>query len=111
MSPGPRDIPSSPAAGAGSRCWWGTLENVLTMEHPDLCSPMERDGEKPERNQEILPSTWWMRPRMMGRSWAPQSSPRVQFRRRESNPAWNKRHWHKSQSGIFRGPEDAAALG
>lgn len=27
-----------------------TVWNVLTMEHPDLGSPMERVGEKPERN-------------------------------------------------------------
>lgn len=62
-----------------------TVGNVLTMEQPDLGSPMERDGEKPERNQGILPSTWWMRPRMMGWSWASQSSPRP-WSRRESNP-------------------------
>lgn len=59
-----------------------TVGNVLTKEHPDLGSPIERDGEKPERNQGILPSTWWMGPMMMGWSWAPQSSPRPKSRRR-----------------------------
>lgn len=62
-----------------------TVGKVLTMEQPDLGSPMERDGEKPERSQGILPSTWWMRPRMDW-SWASQSSPRP-WSRRESNPA------------------------
>lgn len=75
-------------------CSWSRVQvlvrdavwNVLTVKNPDVGSPMERDGEKPERNQGLLPSTWWMRPRGMGWSWALQSSPRPRSRRTESNP-------------------------
>lgn len=63
-----------------------TVGNVLTKEHPDLGSHIEKDEEKPERNQGIPPSTWWMGPMMMSWSWAPQSSPRPKSRRKESNP-------------------------
>ena len=101
-SPRPGDIPSAPATGAGSGCWWGGTRQHHSAQ---IWDPLQKGMGRRLRGLTDAPGAWWMWPGRGHGGAGPQAAAPGQRQGGWSGGGagwWSKRQWHKPQVGMLR---------